>query len=525
MLKSKSFFITPCLADSKSVQLGLPGLSRLTVHSPVTILGVVLSLGVSIPLASVSGSAFAAEGLGNLDGVTGTLVTPVASDLSTDYYTVQTGDSLSRIAEKHNANIELLKSVNGISQHEVLKVGQVLKVPVPSQVETLAYAGGVGGDLPVLTGSQPQQGSAQNVYHVTSGYDMKGNADASDTLGRTLVSFTDNGALIAINASSASVTPDGWHVTAAPAELTGKAENPSMADSPSPTSVYFSSPSREKAVRDALAQSPEANQTVLNREQLNTRLTEVLKQVDGSHSSVSSGLSQSANDGLVASAPASTSQPSSAHQASAASSSGAWSVVDATTAAEAQVTAAAPSSPSPASAANGTDVLAAAPLGAETYSPFSDQAIGQPVSPDMPILPGVREFFPEVPSRFNGYLWPARGVLSSGYGWRWGRMHRGIDIAGPIGTPVMAAAAGVVVRSGWNSGGYGNVVDIRHGDGSMTRYAHNSRLLVREGQEVKQGQLISEIGSTGNSTGPHLHFEIHLPSAGTVNPIAYLPSR
>jgi murein DD-endopeptidase MepM/ murein hydrolase activator NlpD len=93
---------------------------------------------------------------------------------------------------------------------------------------------------------------------------------------------------------------------------------------------------------------------------------------------------------------------------------------------------------------------------------------------------------------------------TSGYGWRWGRMHRGIDIAGPVGTPIMAAASGVVVRSGWNSGGYGNLVDIRHADGSMTRYAHNSRLLVREGQQVRQGQQIAEMGSTGFSTGPHV---------------------
>ncbi|NJK27720.1 MAG: M23 family metallopeptidase, partial [Coleofasciculaceae cyanobacterium SM2_3_26] len=92
-------------------------------------------------------------------------------------------------------------------------------------------------------------------------------------------------------------------------------------------------------------------------------------------------------------------------------------------------------------------------------------------------------------------------MLTSGYGPRWGRMHKGIDIAAPVGTPIVAAAAGVVTYSRWNSGGYGNLVIIRHPDGSSTRYAHNSRLLVREGQEVDQGQLISEMGSTGFSTG------------------------
>jgi murein DD-endopeptidase MepM/ murein hydrolase activator NlpD len=104
-------------------------------------------------------------------------------------------------------------------------------------------------------------------------------------------------------------------------------------------------------------------------------------------------------------------------------------------------------------------------------------------------------------------------------------MHQGVDIAGPVGTPIYAAAPGVVVRSGWNSGGYGNMVDIRHPDGSLTRYAHNSRLLVAEGQEVSQGQQIAEMGSTGYSTGSHLHFEIHVPQQGRVNPIALLPGR
>jgi murein DD-endopeptidase MepM/ murein hydrolase activator NlpD len=91
--------------------------------------------------------------------------------------------------------------------------------------------------------------------------------------------------------------------------------------------------------------------------------------------------------------------------------------------------------------------------------------------------------------------------------------------------PLWRRPPGVVVSAGWNSGGYGNLVDIRHADGSMTRYAHNSRLLVSAGQEVRQGQQIAEMGSTGFSTGPHLHFEVHLPNAGTVNPIAYLPGR
>ena len=104
-------------------------------------------------------------------------------------------------------------------------------------------------------------------------------------------------------------------------------------------------------------------------------------------------------------------------------------------------------------------------------------------------------------------------------------MHRGIDVAGPVGTPIVAAAMGVVEQAGWNSGGYGNIVEIRHPDGSMTRYAHNNSLNGSAGQTVRQGQKIAEMGSTGYSTGPHLHFEIHMSGQGAVNPVAHLPGR
>lgn len=170
-------------------------------------------------------------------------------------------------------------------------------------------------------------------------------------------------------------------------------------------------------------------------------------------------------------------------------------------------------------------LVAAAPLGSETYEPIIRPMTGRMVSPDLPPLGRAESYLPEGSSAVNGYIWPSRGTLTSGYGWRWGRMHRGIDIAAPVGTPVVAAAPGVVVTSGWNSGGYGNLVEIRHSDGSLTLYAHNSRLLVRVGQQVEQGQQIAEMGSTGYSTGPHVHFEVHLPGQGTVNPIAYLASR
>ncbi|MDJ0595116.1 MAG: M23 family metallopeptidase [Pleurocapsa sp. MO_226.B13] len=144
------------------------------------------------------------------------------------------------------------------------------------------------------------------------------------------------------------------------------------------------------------------------------------------------------------------------------------------------------------------------------------------ISLQLPPLPPSEEY---LPNAFDGYAWPAQGVLTSGYGYRWGRLHKGIDIAGPIGTPIFAAAAGEVISAGWNSGGYGNLVKIRHLDGSVTLYAHNNRILVSLGQKVSQGEQIAEMGNTGYSTGSHLHFEIHSREKGIVNPLALLSRR
>ncbi|MEL7085524.1 MAG: M23 family metallopeptidase [Cyanobacteria bacterium P01_A01_bin.3] len=124
-------------------------------------------------------------------------------------------------------------------------------------------------------------------------------------------------------------------------------------------------------------------------------------------------------------------------------------------------------------------------------------------------------------------IWPTNGRLTSGYGWRRGRIHAGIDIVGPVGTPVVAAMSGRVIYSGWYYG-YGYMVDIEHANGTVTRYAHASRLHVSVGEQVRQGQLIMAMGSTGRSTGPHLHFEVR-QNGYAINPLAVLdgssPSR
>lgn len=117
-------------------------------------------------------------------------------------------------------------------------------------------------------------------------------------------------------------------------------------------------------------------------------------------------------------------------------------------------------------------------------------------------------------------IYPTRGRLTSRYGTRWGRMHKGIDLAAPIGTPIKAADGGTVLSAGYN-GALGYMVKIDHGGGKVTVYGHCSKLHVTAGQKVFQGQHIANVGNTGNSTGPHLHFEVHV-NGNTQNPLSYL---
>ncbi len=119
-----------------------------------------------------------------------------------------------------------------------------------------------------------------------------------------------------------------------------------------------------------------------------------------------------------------------------------------------------------------------------------------------------------------GFIWPVNGAVVSGYGIRWGRMHEGIDITAPSGTPIWAAAAGTVIHVGWY-GGYGNLVVLDHGNGLATAYAHTSAILVGVGQSVGQGETIALVGSTGHSSGPHLHFEVRV-NGSAVDPLLYL---
>jgi murein DD-endopeptidase MepM/ murein hydrolase activator NlpD len=120
----------------------------------------------------------------------------------------------------------------------------------------------------------------------------------------------------------------------------------------------------------------------------------------------------------------------------------------------------------------------------------------------------------------SGLIWPVSGPVVSPFGYRWGRLHAGIDIAVPYGTPIHAAGAGTVVLAGWVSG-YGNYTCIDHGGGMATCYAHQSSFAVSQGASVSQGQVIGYVGCTGHCFGPHLHFEVRINGA-PVDPLGYL---
>ncbi|HVK25963.1 MAG TPA: peptidoglycan DD-metalloendopeptidase family protein [Actinokineospora sp.] len=124
----------------------------------------------------------------------------------------------------------------------------------------------------------------------------------------------------------------------------------------------------------------------------------------------------------------------------------------------------------------------------------------------------------------RGFVRPADGRLTSTFGARWGTTHYGIDIANSIGTPIVSAAAGTVIEAGPASG-FGLWVRVRHDDGTVTVYGHVNEIIARTGTRVTAGQLIATVGNRGQSTGPHLHFEVWLGGSKKTDPIAWLRQR
>jgi len=140
-----------------------------------------------------------------------------------------------------------------------------------------------------------------------------------------------------------------------------------------------------------------------------------------------------------------------------------------------------------------------------------------------PVRRLVGRRYPKLPDYKGPYRWPlGAGIVSSEFGHRWHKAHEGIDIAADAGEPVYASAAGEVLYANNRMRGYGNVVILRHDSKMTTLYAHNQTLKVRLGAKVKQGQVIALLGSTGHSTGPHIHFEMRRANA-PLNPRKILP--
>jgi len=173
-----------------------------------------------------------------------------------------------------------------------------------------------------------------------------------------------------------------------------------------------------------------------------------------------------------------------------------------------------------------------------TTARFGSEGVGGPYQPVTRVDPTFKQLFmswKKLDQLQDGAIAvpsdkPVRtAAFTSGYGVRSdpfaGRaaMHSGIDLSGPTGTPIFATADGTVLRSGWNNGGYGNLVELDHGRGINTRYGHLSAILVRAGQHVKRGDLIARMGSTGRSTGSHLHYEVRIDGRA-VNPIPFMKS-
>lgn len=129
---------------------------------------------------------------------------------------------------------------------------------------------------------------------------------------------------------------------------------------------------------------------------------------------------------------------------------------------------------------------------------------------------------PSVKVERGYFIWPLKGKLTSGFGFRSKAKHDGIDIAAPKGTKILAAAGGKVIFSGWGPTGYGKIVIIKHSNKYVTVYAHNHKNFVENGRTVKRGEKIALVGDTGRATGHHLHFELRVNRI-PVNPLPFLP--
>ena len=432
-------------------------------------------------------------------------------------YRVTFGETLAQIAQQNGVSKETLVQTNRISNPDFIRVGQVIQIPDSISVASVPAVASAGTVIPAVDESVPSTQSFGSGSPAISALPASILVSAPTVPADTVPALAPPSPVQTAGTaifSTEFVGLDQAHASVSTYTNPPRVVQPHQEPASQPASANQRSFSHlQQLIEDVASMRRYTESRSVERTDVSNQLAVVNVQplvaatVSQSPAIPTSDVLQS-----FAAVGGSSQESVSAQQA----------IVEEPTAvsvADAQL----PQTASPADAT--PQLVATASLGSESYSPLLEPLVGRMVSPELPALAGAEAFLPQGSANFNGYIWPARGVLTSGYGWRWGRMHRGIDIAAPVGTPIMAAASGVVQYSGWNSGGYGYMVDIRHPDGSMTRYAHNSRLLVRVGQEVDQGEQIAAMGSTGYSTGPHVHFEVHLPNQGAVNPATYLARR
>jgi murein DD-endopeptidase MepM/ murein hydrolase activator NlpD len=470
---------------------------------------------------------------------------PTVTAAVTAVYKVQPGDTLSSIAQHYGVTATVLAQANQINNPNRLQIAQLLAIPQSTK-----------GGTTLQVGAQNFQSNLRETPYIRPGQQLPGRESLLTNVAVPTKQRTSSTLTLAV-VPGLLIDPDGDRDLGPMVPLSDDAEVPMAASGDADMGTDFHPPSfnakqakvssnslagvkqlageeteeakssAEEDARAIAAKPKQQNNPYIER--LRAELSQLREQYRNGHGSdtvrtdVAGDRKQTATTSIPSSIPAAPVNPefdsrryNQALQAEIerkAASERANRPQTATGAAQ-----------SPVLPRIQPTTVATAPLGAEPYQPFAPSR-GQMVSPDLPPLGDPNQYLPGGSQNLNGFMWPTKGALTSGYGRRWGRMHRGIDIAAPTGTPIFAAAPGVVVYARWNSGGYGNLVDIRHTDGSLTRYAHNSRIFVQEGQVVQQGQHISAMGSTGFSTGPHLHFEIHSAGRGAVNPIALLPRR
>ncbi len=167
-----------------------------------------------------------------------------------------------------------------------------------------------------------------------------------------------------------------------------------------------------------------------------------------------------------------------------------------------------------------TGADAALAVGAVIIVPNGERKLPPPPQPVVPAPAASGGTGTSAPWRAAGFVWPTYGTMTQRY---WLPAHPAIDLGASTGTTVVAADEGTVITAGWSTVGYGYHIIISHPDGFSTLYAHLSQISVSYGDYVARGQRIGAVGSTGRSTGPHLHFEVRAPNGRTYNPLVYLP--